>query len=51
VDTDGEPRPVRRVNERSVALAGTVLGIAAFRGLIDVLAHKLIPAPTAPSAA
>ena len=28
------------------ALVFTVLGIAAFRGLIDVLAHKLIPAPT-----
>jgi cell division protease FtsH len=28
------------------SLAGTVLGIAAFRGLIDVLAHKLIPAPS-----
>ena len=27
------------------ALVGTLLGIAAFRGLIDVLAHKLIPAP------
>ena len=25
---------------------GTLLGIAAFRGLIDVLAHKLIPAPS-----
>ena len=28
------------------ALVGTLLGVAAFRGLIDVLAHKLIPAPT-----
>ena len=28
------------------ALVFTLLGIAAFRGLIDVLAHKLIPAPT-----
>ena len=28
------------------ALVGTLLGIAAFRGLIDVLAHKLIPAPS-----
>jgi cell division protease FtsH len=28
------------------ALAGTLIGIAAFRGLIDVLAHKLIPAPS-----
>ena len=28
------------------ALVGTLLGIAAFRGLIDVLAHKMIPAPT-----
>jgi ATP-dependent Zn protease len=28
------------------ALVGTVLGVAAFRGLIDVLAHKLIPAPS-----
>jgi cell division protease FtsH len=28
------------------AIVGTVLGIAAFRGLIDVLAHKLIPAPS-----
>ena len=27
------------------ALVFTLLGIAAFRGLIDVLAHKLIPAP------
>jgi ATP-dependent Zn protease len=27
------------------ALVGTLLGIAAFRGLIDVLAHKLIPIP------
>src|SRR6185437_12138391 len=24
----------------------TVLGVAAFRGLVDVLAHKLIPAPS-----
>ena len=30
----------------SWALVGTLLGIAAFRGLIDVLAHKLIPAPS-----
>ena len=28
------------------ALVFTLLGIAAFRGLIDVLAHKLIPAPS-----
>jgi cell division protease FtsH len=28
------------------ALVGTLLGIAAFRGLIDVIAHKLIPAPS-----
>ena len=28
------------------ALVFTLLGIAAFRGLIDVLAHRLIPAPT-----
>jgi cell division protease FtsH len=28
------------------ALLGTILGVAAFRGLIDVLAHKLIPAPS-----
>jgi cell division protease FtsH len=28
------------------ALLGTIIGIAAFRGLIDVLAHKLIPAPS-----
>ena len=28
------------------ALLGTLLGIAAFRGLIDVLAHKMIPAPS-----
>ncbi len=27
------------------ALVGTLLGVAAFRGLVDVLAHKLIPAP------
>ena len=27
------------------ALAGTLLGVAAFRGLIDILAHRLIPAP------
>ena len=27
------------------ALVATVLGVAAFRGLIDVLAHRLIPAP------
>ena len=27
------------------ALVGTLIGIAAFRGLIDVLAHKMIPAP------
>ena len=33
------------------AIAGTLFGVAAFRGLIDVLAHRLIPAPrsTAPS--
>src|SRR5690242_3364460 len=28
------------------AVVGTVLGVAALRGLIDVLAHKLIPAPS-----
>src|SRR5919109_1304364 len=28
------------------ALLGTLLGVAAFRGLIDVLAHKPIPAPS-----
>jgi SpoVK/Ycf46/Vps4 family AAA+-type ATPase len=28
------------------AVVGTILGIAAFRGGIDVLAHKLIPAPS-----
>ena len=28
------------------ALVGTLFGVAAFRGLIDVLAHKLIPAPS-----
>jgi cell division protease FtsH len=28
------------------AIVGTILGIAAFRGLIDVLAHRLIPAPS-----
>jgi SpoVK/Ycf46/Vps4 family AAA+-type ATPase len=28
------------------ALLGTLIGVAAFRGLIDVLAHKLIPAPS-----
>ena len=28
------------------ALVGTILGVAIFRGLIDVLAHKVIPAPT-----
>jgi len=28
------------------AIAGTVFGVAAFRGLVDVLAHKLIPAPS-----
>jgi SpoVK/Ycf46/Vps4 family AAA+-type ATPase len=28
------------------AVVGTVFGVAAFRGLIDVLAHKLIPAPS-----
>jgi ATP-dependent Zn protease len=28
------------------SLAFTVLGVAAFRGLIDVLAHRLIPAPS-----
>jgi cell division protease FtsH len=27
------------------AIVGTLLGVAAFRGLVDVLAHKLIPAP------
>jgi cell division protease FtsH len=28
------------------SLAGTIAGIAIFRGLIDVIAHRLIPAPT-----
>jgi len=28
------------------ALVGTLIGVAAFRGLIDVLAHRLIPAPS-----
>ena len=28
------------------ALLGTLLGVAAFRGLVDVLAHRLIPAPS-----
>jgi len=28
------------------SLLGTILGVAIFRGAIDVLAHKLIPAPT-----
>jgi cell division protease FtsH len=28
------------------AIVGTVFGVAAFRGLVDVLAHKLIPAPS-----
>jgi ATP-dependent Zn protease len=28
------------------AIVGTILGVAAFRGGIDVLAHKLIPAPS-----
>jgi cell division protease FtsH len=28
------------------AFVGTILGVAIFRGLIDVIAHKLIPAPT-----
>ena len=28
------------------AIVGTLLGVAAFRGLIDVLAHRLIPAPS-----
>ena len=28
------------------ALVLTLIGVAAFRGLVDVLAHKLIPAPT-----
>jgi ATP-dependent Zn protease len=28
------------------AIVATVLGVAAFRGLVDVLAHKLIPAPS-----
>ena len=28
------------------AIVGTILGVAAFRGLVDVLAHKLIPAPS-----
>jgi cell division protease FtsH len=28
------------------SLVATVLGVAAFRGLVDVLAHKLIPAPS-----
>ncbi len=43
-------RPVRALRrwEWSIpwALVLTVLGIAAFRGLIDVLAHRLIPAPS-----
>jgi ATP-dependent Zn protease len=28
------------------AVLGTILGVAALRGLIDVLAHKMIPAPS-----
>ena len=28
------------------SLLGTILGVAIFRGLIDVLAHRFIPAPT-----
>src|SRR5215213_5700309 len=28
------------------AVLGTIAGIAIFRGLIDVLAHRFIPAPT-----
>ena len=28
------------------ALLGTLIGVAAFRGLVDVLAHRLIPAPS-----
>jgi cell division protease FtsH len=28
------------------SLVGTIVGVAIFRGLIDVLAHKFIPAPT-----
>ncbi len=28
------------------AVVGTILGVAAFRGLMDVLAHRLIPAPS-----
>ena len=28
------------------ALVGTILGVAIFRGAIDVLAHRFIPAPT-----
>ena len=28
------------------AIVGTVFGVAAFRGLVDVLAHRLIPAPS-----
>ena len=28
------------------ALLGTIAGVAIFRGLIDVVAHKLVPAPT-----
>ena len=28
------------------SLIGTIAGIAIFRGLIDVIAHRLIPAPT-----
>ena len=28
------------------AVIGTILGVAAFRGLMDVLAHRLIPAPS-----
>jgi cell division protease FtsH len=28
------------------AIVGTILGVAAFRGLVDIIAHKLIPAPS-----
>ena len=28
------------------AVVCTILGVAAFRGLVDVLAHKLIPSPS-----
>jgi cell division protease FtsH len=28
------------------AIVATIIGVAAFRGLVDILAHKVIPAPT-----